>query len=88
VSLVILLVPSFRNKTVLLVTASVGVILSIWIDKGFGFVSGGFIPNPMHEITEYAPTLTELAIGAGIFGIGLLILAVLYKITISVREEV
>jgi molybdopterin-containing oxidoreductase family membrane subunit len=88
ISLIILLVPSLRNKNIFLISASVGVILSIWIDKGFGFVSGGFVPNPMNEITEYAPTIPELAIGAGIFGIGLLILTILYKITISVREEV
>jgi len=88
ISLILLLVPSFRERTFFSIFAAVGVILSIWIDKGFGFVPAGFIPNPMNRITEYSPTMTELTISAGVFAIGLLILLVLYKIAISVREEV
>jgi Ni/Fe-hydrogenase subunit HybB-like protein len=88
VSLVILLIPTLRRKTFFTVFAAAGVILSIWFDKGFGFVPGGFVPNPMNKVTEYAPTLSELMISAGVFSIGLLTLLVLYRITISVREEV
>ncbi len=88
ISLAILLVPGLKRNTFLSTFAAIGVILSIWIDKGFGFVPAGFVPNPMNIVTEYSPTVSELVISAGILAVGLVVLLALYKITTSVREEV
>ena len=48
----------------------------------------GFIPSPLDKITEYTPTGPEVAITLGIWALGLLILTVLYKIAVAVKEEV
>ncbi len=64
------------------------VFIGTWIDKGLGMMSGGFVPNPMHHYTEFIPTIKEVVISFGVFGIGMLILTVLFKIAISVKEEV
>ena len=48
------------------------------------FYSG--IPSPLHHITEYIPTTHELMISAGVTAIGLFILTILLKITISIKE--
>jgi molybdopterin-containing oxidoreductase family membrane subunit len=50
-------------------------------------VVAGFVPNPMGAITEYWPTLPEALISAGIYGIGALMVTVLYRIALSVRGE-
>jgi len=50
-------------------------------------VVGGFIPTPFESITEYTPTVAELIISLGVWSLGFLILTLLYKITVSVREE-
>jgi len=63
------------------------VFVSTWIDKGLGMISGGFVPNPLHEVTEYIPTPPELLISLGVWAIGALILTVLYKVAIAVREQ-
>jgi molybdopterin-containing oxidoreductase family membrane subunit len=47
----------------------------------------GFIPSPTGEIFEYWPTLPEVLITLGIWAVGFLLLTILYKITISVKEE-
>ena len=49
-------------------------------------MAGGFIPSPLHRITEYTPSIHELLISAGIAAIGMLVLTMLYKITIRVKE--
>jgi molybdopterin-containing oxidoreductase family membrane subunit len=67
--------------------ASAAVFISLWIDKGFGLIVGGFVPNPFERITEYWPTTPEFLIALGVWSIGFLILTVLYKIAISVKEE-
>ena len=50
-------------------------------------VVGGFVPNPLGKVMEYAPTLPELVISASIYATGMLIITVLYKIALSVRGE-
>ncbi len=59
-----------------------------WIDKGMGLVVGGFVPNPFGRVVEYSPTAPELLITLGVYAIGALILTVLYKVAVSVKEEV
>ena len=71
----------------MLVVACILVFISTWIDKGMGMISGGFVPNPLHEVQEYIPTAPELVISVGIYAIGALILTVLYKVAVSVREQ-
>jgi len=84
-ALALLLVPAARRHPGVLAAACAMVFAGTWIDKGLGLVSGGFIPSPLHEITEYVPTLPELAISLGIYAIGSLCLTVLLKIAITVK---
>jgi Ni/Fe-hydrogenase subunit HybB-like protein len=87
VALVMLVFPQIRKNEKLLATASVFVFISLWIDKGFGLIVGGFVPNPFERITEYWPTIPETFITLGVWAMGFLILTILYKIAISVKEE-
>lgn len=88
VALVLLLVPSARDNEAILAVTCACVFAGTWIDKGLGLVSGGFIPNPLHEVAEYAPTLPELVISLGVWGIGGFILTVLLKVAVGVKEEI
>ncbi|MCK7466763.1 MAG: hypothetical protein MZU91_00515 [Desulfosudis oleivorans] len=38
-------------------------------------------------MTEYWPTLAETSITLGVWGIGFLVLTILYKIAVSIKEE-
>lgn len=84
----LLVVPQLRKNEALLAIASVCVFFALWIDKGFGLIVGGFVPNSFKQITEYWPTIPEISITLGVWAIGFLILTILYKTAISVREEV
>ncbi|HEB76240.1 MAG TPA: menaquinol oxidoreductase [Nitrospirae bacterium] len=86
VSLVLLINPGTRRKESLLVVACAAVFVSLWIDKGFGLIVGGFVPNPFERVTEYWPTMPETMITIAVWAVGLLVLTVLYKVAISVRE--
>jgi ABC-type dipeptide/oligopeptide/nickel transport system permease subunit len=79
--------PGITRKTrASLAVACVVIILGTWIDKGLGMISGGFVPNPLHEVNEYAPSIPEIGITLGVYAIGALVLTVLYKM--AVKEEV
>ena len=88
VALVLLIVPATRRREDILAVGCAAVIVSTWIDKGFGLVIGGFIPNPFDRVFEYWPTVPEVLISVGVWATGFFILTVLYKIVISVKEEV
>lgn len=87
VSLLMLLVPSIRKNEKALVFACIILFISLWIDKGFGLIIGGFVPNPLEEVHTYWPTYPETMITVGVWSIGFLILTFLYKIAVSVREQ-
>lgn len=87
ISLVLLLIPKIRKKESLLAIACVTVFASIWIDKGMGMVIAGFVPSPLGQVVQYSPTFPEIMISLGVYGIGFLLVTALYKIAMSVREE-
>ncbi len=64
------------------------VFVATWIDKGMGMIAGGFTPNPLHEINEYIPTVPEVFLALGVWAAGFLILTVLFRIAVSVKEDV
>ena len=47
----------------------------------------GFVPSPLEAITEYVPTVPEIAITIGIWALGLLLITMFYKIFVAVRTE-
>jgi len=86
-AIVLLVIPTTRNDEGILAVSCVMIFIGTWIDKGMGMISGGFVPNPLHEVTEYMPTLPEVLIVLGIWSIGLLVLTALFKMATSVKEE-
>lgn len=85
--LALLVPPGFRSNEKILPFALAMLIIASWIDKGLALMIGGFTPNVFNKVTEYAPSLVELAVGAGIFAVGLLVLSCLWKIALAVKRE-
>jgi molybdopterin-containing oxidoreductase family membrane subunit len=86
-AIVLLINPKTRQNENSLAVACGAVVGSIWIDKGLGLIVPGFIPSPTGDIFEYWPTVSEVLISLGIWAAGFLVLTVLYRITIAVKEE-
>jgi Ni/Fe-hydrogenase subunit HybB-like protein len=87
-SLLLLINPGTRKKETTLVVACIAVFISLWIEKGLGLIITGFVPNPLGVVHEYWPTLNEALIAVGVYGIGLMVITLLYKIALSVRGQV
>ncbi|MCL4516547.1 MAG: polysulfide reductase NrfD [Firmicutes bacterium] len=86
-ALVLLINPATRENERTLQIACAAVFISLWLEKGLGLVVGGFIPSAVERVTDYAPTVPELLIALGIWAAGGLLLTILYKIAVSVKEE-
>jgi molybdopterin-containing oxidoreductase family membrane subunit len=85
--LILLAIPATRRNEKVLLFAALFVFVSIWMDKGLAFIVAGFIPNSFEQVTEYLPHWNEVLVAVGVLSIGILVLTVLYKIAISVKEE-
>jgi Ni/Fe-hydrogenase subunit HybB-like protein len=86
-AVLLLLSPRLRERPAILGLACTIVIVAIWIEKGLAMVVAGFVPSPLGKVTAYTPTAPELLISLAIYGVGALILTLLYKIALSVRGE-
>ena len=76
----------FENRGMILRNIPLAMLIAaIWIEKGMGLVFPGFIPTPLGEIVEYLPTLNEVLVSLGIWGIGLFIMTVLIKHAVDVE---
>jgi molybdopterin-containing oxidoreductase family membrane subunit len=83
----LLLIPKVRNNLNVLGYICAGVIAAIWIEKGVGMVVTGFVPNPLGRITDYSPSGVEVAVTVGVYAIGFMMLTMIYKIVVNVRER-
>ena len=87
IGIVLLLVPATRKNDTTMTIGCLAVFFGFWLDKGIGLVLGGFVPNPLEEITAYHPTFNEIAITVAVWATGFFILTVLYKLAIGVHTE-
>ncbi len=88
VALVLLIVPATRRKEDTLAVACIAVIVATWIDKGLGLIIGGFTPTMFDTVTPYWPTTPEILITIGVLAVGFFVLTILYKIAVSIKNEV
>lgn len=83
----LLLNPATRERESTLALACGAVFVSLWIEKGLGLVLGGFTPNAFERVPTYVPTGLEVAISAGIWAVGLLLLTILCTLIVRVRVQ-
>lgn len=87
-SLILLIIPGLRRNHKILLIACVLVFLSIWIDKGLGLIITGFIPTPFGKVVQYWPTVSEALISLAIWAVGIFLITIFYKMTLSVRRVI
>jgi molybdopterin-containing oxidoreductase family membrane subunit len=86
-SIVLLVTPQFRTNDKILPWTLIMLVIATWIDKGLGLLIGGFTPTPFESYSLYTPSFWEVSVGLGIFGIGALVVSILWKIALDVKKE-
>ncbi len=85
IAFLIFLFPTSRKNFTTLNLGCLLMIVGIWIEKGLGLVVPGFIPSPLGEVWEYAPTMTEVMVMMGIWGVGIMVFTLILKIIIPIE---
>lgn len=84
--LIIFLVPMLRHRMTLLKIGCVLAIMGVYIEKGLGLLLPGLTPDALGEVYVYNPSLNELCVGAGIWGIGALLFTLMAKISLAINS--
>lgn len=83
IGFVLFLLPRTREKFFSLNIGCLLIFVGIWIEKGIGLIVPGFIPDTLHEIYEYSPSLREVTVGLGIWALGCLIYTLAVRAVIA-----
>jgi len=76
--------PATRKNPVFLNLGALATYGGVYIEKGMGLIIPGLTPDALGEIYEYAPTLTELRVAAGIFAVGFLVFTLMLKVAVPI----
>jgi molybdopterin-containing oxidoreductase family membrane subunit len=78
----IFLIPRTRRNFISLNLGCFLVCIGVFIEKGIGLILPGLTPGTLGELYEYAPSISELALGAGVLGVGMLVFTLFAKVAI------
>ena len=75
---------ALRTNQAILAVGCLFSFCGIFIEKGMGLITPGFVPSTLHEIVEYAPSANELKVVVGIWALGFMIYTLALKIGIPI----
>lgn len=82
---VIFIVPALRLRIAVLVVGCALSFSGVFIEKGMGLLLPGLTPDVRGEVYAYTPSLTELGVAAGVWGIGALLLTWMIRIANAIH---
>ncbi len=78
------IVPAARKNRITLNIGCFATYAGCYVEKGMGLIIPGLTPDTLGEIYEYAPSLTELRVAAGVFAIGFLVFTLMLKVAVPI----
>lgn len=78
------IVPAARRNRLTLNFGCLAIYAGCYIEKGMGLIIPGFTPDPLGEIYEYFPTMTEFRVAAGIFAFGFLVFTLMLRVAVPI----
>jgi Ni/Fe-hydrogenase subunit HybB-like protein len=82
---IVFVTPRLHRHAMILRAGCAAAIVGVWVEKGMGLVIPGFVPSPLGEIVEYAPSFTEFCVSAAIWAMGAFIYTLLLKVAVPIE---
>jgi molybdopterin-containing oxidoreductase family membrane subunit len=83
-SFLLFIVPAARRRWLTLNLGCLATYAGCYIEKGMGLIIPGLTPDALGEIYQYAPSVTELRVAAGVFALGFLAFTLMLKVAVPI----
>ncbi|HEY5552769.1 MAG TPA: NrfD/PsrC family molybdoenzyme membrane anchor subunit [Opitutaceae bacterium] len=87
VAFLIFIVPATRRNFVTLNIGNLLIYFSVYIEKGIALIIPGYTPDTLGQIYAYTPSLNEVRVAVGIFGIGFLLFTVMVRFALALLDK-
>ncbi len=87
ISFFLFIFPKTRRNVVTMNIGAVLIYVSVYIEKGIALIIPGFTPDSLGQIYKYVPSVVELRVAAGVFGIGFLLFTLMVKVSVSIHYD-
>lgn len=87
ISFLLFLIPKTRRMPWTMNIGCVLIYASVYIEKGIALIIPGFTPDQLGQVYEYVPSMTELRVAAGVFGVGFLLFTLMVKVSVAILFE-
>lgn len=81
---VIFVAPELRNRIPVLATGCVLAFAGVYVEKGLGLLLPGMTPDALGEVYRYDPSLNEVMVGIGVWGVGALLFTLMVKVSTAI----
>jgi molybdopterin-containing oxidoreductase family membrane subunit len=81
---VLFIIPATRRNPWALNLGCLATYAGCYIEKGMGLIIPGLTPDTLGEIYEYAPSLTEIRVAAGVFALGFLVFTLMLRVAVAI----
>lgn len=86
VAFLIFWISRLRDRINVLSVGCVLAVAGVFIEKGLGLLLPGLTPDMLGEVYRYAPSLNEVLVAAGVWGIGALCFTLMVKVAMAITE--
>jgi molybdopterin-containing oxidoreductase family membrane subunit len=80
----VFMVPLLRRRLRLLNAACVLAAVGVFVEKGMGLLLPGLTPDMLGEVYDYGPSLNEVLVGVGVWGVGALAFTLMAKVAMAI----
>lgn len=86
VAFLIFIVPATRRNFVTMNIGNLLIYFSVYIEKGIALIIPGYTPDTLGQIYPYTPSVNEVRVAVGIFGVGFLLFTIMVRLALALLK--
>jgi molybdopterin-containing oxidoreductase family membrane subunit len=87
VAFLLFLIPATRKNVVTMNAGALLIYFSVYIEKGIALIIPGYTPDTLGQVYPYVPSVVEIRVAMGIFGLGFLFFTLTVRLAVALLFE-
>lgn len=87
IAFLLFIIPAARRNFFTMNAGCLLIYFSVYIEKGIALIVPGYTPDTLGQIYAYTPSMTELRVACGIFGVGFLLFTFMVRLALALLKK-